>query len=206
MIIIICTIFSSRIESLFWEEQGVSGCDAMVTSWPVMTMTEAGEDTPMGHSVTPTKSGAVELSAEEEAATAKFLENVNKWREARQMGEVSPDQARCRLVTCNLCHVMFGWVTYIYVMSSLDEWHTFMLCQESGCQHCYWLLSKLEFSIYCRQTRWAVWSCAVIVTHFWVTNITSSQPADSVCHECVQMCLFSVTMAIRRQVPHGEKI
>ena len=50
-----------------------------------MTMTEAGEDTPMG----PAKSGAAELSAEEEAATAKFLENVNKWREARQMGEVS---------------------------------------------------------------------------------------------------------------------
>ena len=37
----------------------------------------------------PAKSGAAELSAEEEAATAKFLENVNKWREARQMGEVS---------------------------------------------------------------------------------------------------------------------
>ena len=50
-----------------------------------MTMTEAGEVTPMG----PAKSGAAELSAEEEAATAKFLENVNKWREARQMGEVS---------------------------------------------------------------------------------------------------------------------
>ena len=76
-----------------------------------MTMTEAGEDTPMGHSVTPTKSQPAELSAEEEAATAKFLENVNKWREARQMGEVSPDLARCRLVTCILhtyhmsCHV-----------------------------------------------------------------------------------------------------
>ena len=55
-----------------------------------MTMTEPGPDTPIGPSVTSTPGpGEAELSAEEEAATRRFLENVNKWREARQMGEVS---------------------------------------------------------------------------------------------------------------------
>lgn len=57
-----------------------------------MTMTEPGQDTPMGHTVTSTSlppGPGAELSAEEEAATRRFLENVNKWREARQMGEVS---------------------------------------------------------------------------------------------------------------------
>jgi len=32
--------------------------------------------------------GGVELSAEEENATTKFLENVNKWRAARELTEV----------------------------------------------------------------------------------------------------------------------
>ena len=58
-----------------------------------MTMTEPGQDTPTGHSVTSASlspgPGAADLSAEEEAATRKFIENVNKWREARQMEEVS---------------------------------------------------------------------------------------------------------------------
>ena len=58
-----------------------------------MTMTEPGQDPPSGHSVTSTSlppgPGAADLSTEEEAATRRFLENVNKWREARQMGEVS---------------------------------------------------------------------------------------------------------------------
>lgn len=57
-----------------------------------MTMTETGQDPPSGHSVTSTSlppgPGAADLSAEEEAATRRFLENVNKWREARQMGEL----------------------------------------------------------------------------------------------------------------------
>ena len=60
-----------------------------------MTMTEPGQDTPMGHTVTSTSlppGPGAELSAEEEAATRRFLENVNKWREARQMGEVSHRQ------------------------------------------------------------------------------------------------------------------
>ena len=38
--------------------------------------------------------GAADLSAEEEAATRRFLENVNKWREARQMEEVSHGHRR----------------------------------------------------------------------------------------------------------------
>jgi len=33
--------------------------------------------------------GGVELSAEEEVATTKFLENVNKWRSARELAELS---------------------------------------------------------------------------------------------------------------------
>ena len=70
-----------------------------------MTMTEPGQDTPMGHTVTSTSlppGPGAELSAEEEAATRRFLENVNKWREARQMGEVSHGQ-QARGVTCQQC-------------------------------------------------------------------------------------------------------
>ena len=44
--------------------------------------------------------GGAELSAEEEEATSKFLENVNKWRAARSMEQVirSTSSAVCPLV------------------------------------------------------------------------------------------------------------
>ena len=37
----------------------------------------------------PGGSPELQLSGEEEAATKKFLENVNKWRSARQLEEVN---------------------------------------------------------------------------------------------------------------------
>ena len=59
-----------------------------------MTMAEAGEDSDIGIKAAPASNSrppGAELSAEEEAATRKFLENVNKWRTARQLGEVRQD-------------------------------------------------------------------------------------------------------------------
>ena len=59
-----------------------------------MTMAEAGEDSDTGIKAAPASNSrppGAELSAEEEAATRKFLENVNKWRTARQLGEVRQD-------------------------------------------------------------------------------------------------------------------
>ena len=57
-------------------------------------MAEAGEDSDTGIKAAPASNSrppGAELSAEEEAATRKFLENVNKWRTARQLGEVRQD-------------------------------------------------------------------------------------------------------------------
>lgn len=59
-----------------------------------MTMAEAGEDSDTVIKAAPASNSrppGAELSAEEEAATRKFLENVNKWRTARQLGEVRQD-------------------------------------------------------------------------------------------------------------------
>ena len=42
--------------------------------------------------------GGAELSGEEEVATTKFLENVNKWRAARELAEVR-DFKKCENVT-----------------------------------------------------------------------------------------------------------
>ena len=59
-----------------------------------MTMAEAGEDSDTGIKAAPASNSrppGAELSAEEEAATRKFLENVNKWRTARQLGEMRKD-------------------------------------------------------------------------------------------------------------------
>ena len=59
-----------------------------------MTMAEAGEDSDTVIKSAPASNSrppGAELSAEEEAATRKFLENVNKWRTARQLGEVRQD-------------------------------------------------------------------------------------------------------------------
>ena len=59
-----------------------------------MTMAEAGEDSDTGIKAAPASNSrppGAELSAEEEAATRKFLENVNKWRTARQLGEERQD-------------------------------------------------------------------------------------------------------------------
>ena len=50
-------------------------------------MSDAASDTNMSNSRPPEHQEA-DLSAEEEAATKKFLENVNKWRAARKLEEV----------------------------------------------------------------------------------------------------------------------
>ena len=50
-----------------------------------------------------------ELSAEEEEATSKFLENVNKWRAARSMEQVTRNISAVRpppsalLLSCRVC-------------------------------------------------------------------------------------------------------
>ena len=50
-----------------------------------------------------------ELSAEEEEATSKFLENVNKWRAARSMEQVTWHMSSVRpppsalLLSCRVC-------------------------------------------------------------------------------------------------------
>ena len=49
-------------------------------------MSDAASDSNMSNSRPPEQEA--ELSAEEEAATKKFLENVNKWRAARKLEEV----------------------------------------------------------------------------------------------------------------------
>ena len=43
----------------------------------------------MAEDSVPGGSPELQLSGEEEAATKKFLENVNKWRSARQLEEVN---------------------------------------------------------------------------------------------------------------------
>ena len=43
-----------------------------------------------------------ELSAEEEEATSKFLENVNKWRAARSMEQVTRNIHQ-QLLSCRVC-------------------------------------------------------------------------------------------------------
>ena len=43
----------------------------------------------MAEDAVPRATPELNLSTEEEAATKKFLENVNKWRSARQLEEVN---------------------------------------------------------------------------------------------------------------------
>ena len=54
----------------------------------------------------PSPDGSPHLTTEEEAATKKFLENVNKWRSARQLEEVRVVTLMNLIVTARLS----GWV------------------------------------------------------------------------------------------------
>ena len=74
-------------ESCGGTDSGLSSGD--VTKTGELAVLPHSEGDSMADQVRPDASPSPHLTMEEEAATKKFLENVNKWRSARQLEEVN---------------------------------------------------------------------------------------------------------------------